>query len=58
MYVNYECNQFGGTLGVVEEVAVAADDVGWGRYLRITVAIDLYNPLDRGHALLLTGTSC
>lgn len=34
------------------------DEVGWGRYMRIRVAINLYQPLDKGHALLLTGKSC
>jgi hypothetical protein len=40
--------KIGETLGCVEQVAIADDDVGWGRSLRITVAIDLFQPLDRG----------
>lgn len=30
--------QIGSSLGTVEDVAMAKDDVGWGRYLRIRVA--------------------
>lgn len=50
--------KIGGSLGKVEDVAVADGDVGWGRCLRVRVDIDLYQPLDRGRALLLTGSSC
>jgi hypothetical protein len=50
--------KIGGSLGLVEDVAVAEDDVGWGRCLRVRVEIDLFQPLDRGQALLLTGASC
>jgi len=50
--------KIGESIGTVEEVAIAEDDVGWGRSLRIRVAINLYQPLDRGRALLLTGKSC
>lgn len=50
--------QIGSTLGKVEEVAVAEDDVGWGRYLRVRVAINLYQPLERGRTLFLTGNFC
>jgi len=31
----------GSSLGKVENVAVAEDDVGWGRYLQARVAINL-----------------
>jgi hypothetical protein len=50
--------QIGSSLGEVEDVAVAEDDVGWGRYLRIRVAINLYHPLERGRTLLISGKSC
>lgn len=43
------------SLGRVEEVAVADDDVGWGKCLRIRVVIDLLKPLDRGCALVILG---
>jgi hypothetical protein len=49
--------KIGGSLGEVEEMAMAEDDVGWGKFLRIRVAIDLYKPLDRGRELLLTRQS-
>lgn len=35
-------------MGKVEEVAIAKDDVGWGRSLRFQVAINIYKPLARG----------
>jgi hypothetical protein len=50
-------SKIGASLGNVEEVAVADDDVGWGRYLRIRVVIDLYQPLERGRSLTLNGAS-
>jgi hypothetical protein len=34
------------------------DDAGWGRYLRIRVVINLYQPLERGRSLILSGNSC
>jgi len=50
--------KIGGTLGYVEEVAVAKDDVGWGRFLRVRVIINLYNPLERGRSLIISGNTC
>jgi len=47
--------QIGSSMGEVEEVAVAEDDVGWGRYLRIRVAINLHLPLERGRTLRVSG---
>jgi hypothetical protein len=35
-------HKIGSSLGRVEDVAVAEDDVGWGRCLRVRVAINLY----------------
>jgi hypothetical protein len=46
-----------GSIGKIEEIVVAANDVGWGRYLRVRVAINLFNPLDRGRSLNLAGTA-
>jgi hypothetical protein len=51
-------SKIGSSMGKVEEVAMAEDDVGWGRYLRIRMVIDLYQPLDRGRSLCLDGDSC
>jgi len=45
------------SLGHVEEVAVAEDDIGSGRCLRIRVLINLYQPLECGQALLMSGQS-
>jgi hypothetical protein len=50
--------KIGESMGKVEEVAIAADDVGWGKYLRVRVAINLYKPLERGRRLKLAGTEC
>jgi hypothetical protein len=35
-------NKIGSSIGVVEDIAIADDDVGWGRSLRIRVAINLF----------------
>jgi len=40
--------RIGESIGKVEEVDVTGDGVGWGRFLRIRVHIDLTKPLDRG----------
>jgi hypothetical protein len=50
--------QIGQTIGEVEDVAVAEDDVGWGRYLRVRVVINLFQPLERGRTLSISGSSC
>lgn len=46
------------SMGILEEVDVASDGVGWGRCLRLRVVIDLSKPLEWGRALLLKGKSC
>ena len=43
------------SLGVLEDVDVAGDGVGWGRFLCIRVTIDLSNPLERGCDLMVGG---
>lgn len=50
--------KIGSTIGKVEEVAVPADDVGWGRCLRVRVSVNLFHPLDRGRTIFLSGSSC
>jgi hypothetical protein len=50
-------HMIGATIGLVEEVDVTGDGVGWGRCLRIRVDIDLTKPLHRGRALIINGKS-
>lgn len=50
--------KIGGSLGQVEDVAIAEDNVGWGKFLRVRVAINLFQPLDRGRSLRLSRSSC
>lgn len=50
--------KIGGYLGKVEDVAISADDVGWGKFLRVRVAINLYQPRERGRMLRLSKKSC
>jgi len=50
--------KIGGSVGEVKEVVVAEDNVGWEKCLWIKVAIDLYQPLDRGCALHISRKSC
>jgi hypothetical protein len=47
--------KIGASLGVLEDVDVAGDGVGWGRCLRLRVTIDLSKPLERGRALVVGG---
>jgi hypothetical protein len=49
--------QIGNSIGKVEDVAVAEDDVVWGRYLRVRVAINLFQPLERGRNLKVAGNT-
>jgi hypothetical protein len=50
--------KIGSSMGEVEEVAVAEDDVGWERYLRVRVNVELFQPLERGRALIQKGQTC
>jgi len=50
--------QIGRTMGEVEDVVVAEDDVGWGRYLRVRVVINLFQPFERGRMLYISRSSC
>ena len=45
------------SLGIVEDVDVAGDNIGWRMCLRLRVILDLTQPLDRGRALSLVGKS-
>lgn len=50
-------SKIGESLGSLEEVDVASNGVGWGRYLKIRVTLDLTKPLERGRALQFEGKS-
>jgi hypothetical protein len=43
--------RIGSTMGVVEEVEVDEDGVGWEEYLRVRIVLDLTKPLSRGRFL-------
>lgn len=43
--------KIGASMGAVEEVEVEEDGIGWGRYLRIRVHVDLTKPLEWGRTL-------
>jgi hypothetical protein len=47
--------KIGASIGVVEEVDVTGEGVGWGRCLRIRVEVDITKPLERGRVLDLNG---
>ncbi|XP_035543563.1 uncharacterized protein LOC118347656 [Juglans regia] len=51
-----ECGErLGSSLGVVEEVEVDGDDVGWSRFLRVKILLNLKKPLARGWTITLQG---
>lgn len=41
----------GSSVGEVEEVDATADRIGWGKFLRVKVVVDLSEPLARGRML-------
>jgi hypothetical protein len=47
--------QIGSTVGVVQEVDTDEEGVGWGKYLRVKIQIDLTKPLARGRTINLFG---
>lgn len=50
-----ECGfRISNTLGVVEEVEVDEDDVGWGSFLRLKILLDLKTPLARGRIVMIS----
>jgi hypothetical protein len=57
-YMNREAGlRIGQSIGIVDDVDVTGDGVGWGRCLRIKVYINLTKPLERGRALVINGKS-
>ncbi|XP_041011254.1 uncharacterized protein LOC121255023 [Juglans microcarpa x Juglans regia] len=55
--MNCECGErIGRSLGVVEEVEVDEDDVGWGTFLRVKVLLDLTKPIARRRKVTINGS--
>lgn len=50
------CHKIGNSLGTVRGIDVGEDGIGWGRYIRVRVEIDLGRPLARGRLLNLMGS--
>jgi hypothetical protein len=49
--------KIGNSLGILEDIDVAGNGLGWGSYLRLRVTLDIMKPLDRGRALNFGGKS-
>lgn len=49
--------KIGESIGELEDIEIEEDGIGWGRYLRIRVNVDITKPLERGRALQLGGKS-
>jgi hypothetical protein len=49
--------KIGSTVGIVEEVDTEKDGVGWGKFLRVKILVDLSKPLARGRKMRLEGES-
>ncbi|XP_059451002.1 uncharacterized protein LOC132181786 [Corylus avellana] len=49
--------QIGSTVGLVEEVDTDEDGIGWGKFLRVKIRLDLTKPLARGRRLKIEGSS-
>jgi hypothetical protein len=47
--------QIGATMGEVEEVDTDEDGVGWGKFLRVRIRLDVTKPLARGRMIRLLG---
>lgn len=47
--------QIGSTMGTVEEVDTDEEGVGWGKYLRVRIKLDLTKPLAGGRIINLFG---
>jgi hypothetical protein len=45
--------KIGATVGIVEEVDMDANGVGWGEYLRVKISVDLSKPLSMGRKVNL-----
>ena len=45
--------QIGATVGTVEDVDTDEEGVGWGKFLRVRIRIDVTKPLARGRVINL-----
>lgn len=50
-------HRLGSSVGRVEEVDVAEDGMGWGKFLSVRIVLDLSKPLFRGRTLKLNNKS-
>ncbi|KAF5462220.1 hypothetical protein F2P56_018246 [Juglans regia] len=48
-----EC--IGQSVGQVLDVDVDEDDIGWGKYLRVRIKLDLHKPITRGRIIMVHG---
>jgi hypothetical protein len=49
--------KIGSSVGVVEDVDVQDNELGWGEYLKVKIRVDLKKPLARGRMLHMPGRS-
>ena len=47
--------QIGSTLGIGEEVDIDKEGVGWGKYLRVKIQLEVTQPLARGRTINIFG---
>ena len=47
--------KIGSTMGTVEEVDTNEEGVGWGKYSRVRIKLDVTKPLERGRLINLIG---
>jgi hypothetical protein len=47
--------QIGSMMGIVEEVKTDEDGIGWGKFLRVQIKIDLLRPIPKGKRVKLKG---
>jgi hypothetical protein len=49
--------RIGASMGEVEHVDTDGEGIGWGKYLRVKIRLDLHKPLQRGRKINVEGTS-
>lgn len=48
-------HQIGSTMGIVEAIDTDEEGIGWGKFLRVRVKVDLKQPISRGRMLKVKG---